>query len=104
MSAPAVTLHEIAARLRKTEAWIQGIPFTDAEIMLFLDEAAGCCEIEIVADYRWTMGAEVMLRLRNDEKAKAFPDVYRVYDVEVWAPTLKHVVLSAMGKVIREVV
>ena len=36
---PAVTLDEIAAWLRKTDAWTKGEAFKDAEIVRFMDEA-----------------------------------------------------------------
>lgn len=103
-SAPAETLDKIAAWLRKTDAWTKGEAFKDAEIVRFMDEAAKCCQFEIVADVRFRN--EVGLRLRDTGKLKSAPGggVWKPVLIEVYAPSLLEAVLVAMDKVIREAI
>lgn len=103
-SAPAVTLDGIAAWLRKTDAWTKGEAFKDTEIVRFMDEAAKCCQFEIVADVRFRN--EVGLRLRDVGKLKSAPDgcAWKPVYIEVYAPSVQTAVLLAMDKVIREAV
>lgn len=103
-SAPAVTLDGIAAWLRKTDAWTKGEAFKDAEIVRFMDEAAKCCQFEILADPRFRKSVGLRLRqvgkLKHDLRGFTWKPVF----IEVYAPSVQTAVLLAMDKVIREAV